>query len=484
MIVTLDSIDIKTAIEAVEKQLQEDKQTSAAMKSAVSLVLIIVKLLMVRLGVNSRNSSVPPASDPHRDKKRSRQVSGRKPGGQPDHDGSTLKPIAEPDDIRTLKLDKRTLPAGDYQEVGFERRQIIDLRIERYVTEFRAQILKNAKGKRFVAPFPEGVTRPVQYGASVKANAVYLSMFQLIPYDRVRTHFAENFDLPISTGTLANFNCEAYTRLAIIETLAKHCLAQEAVVHADETGINVGGQRLWLHNASSAQWTLFHPHAKRGLDAMNDIGVLANVRGTLVHDHWKPYYRYDCVHALCNAHHLRELTYAHEEDAQQWAKAMRDVLLAINEAVTVAGGVLAPKAAALWRRRYRRILRAADQECPEPVAPTGAPKRGRIKRSKSRNLLERLRNYEDDVLRFMENAEVPFTNNQGERDIRMTKVQQKISGCFRSLDGAKTFCRIRSYISTCRKNGVGVGEALECLFNNQWPAFIQRMLDEGVLGAE
>lgn len=165
--------------------------------------------------------------------------------------------------------------------------------------------------------------------------------------------------------------CEAYTRLAIFETLAKHCLAQEAVVHADETSINVGGQRLWLHNASSAQWTLFNPHAKRGLDVMNDIGVLANVRGTLVHDRWKPYYRYDCTHALCNAHHLRELTYAHEEDVQQWAKVMRD------------------------------------------------------------------------VLRFMENAEVPFTNNQGERDIRMTKVQQKISGCFRSLDGAKIFCRIR-----------------------------------------
>src|SRR5690606_30732545 len=135
---------------------------------------------------------------------------------------------------------------------------------------------------------------------------------------------------------------------------------------------------------------------------------------------------------------------AHEEDAQQWAKAMRDVLLAINEAVTVAGGVLAPDAAALWRRRYRRLLRAADKECPEPAAPAGTPKRGRIKRSKSHNLLERLRDYEDDVLRFMENAEVPFTNNQGERDIRMTKVQQKISGCFRSLDGGvcQRSCRV------------------------------------------
>lgn len=480
---TLDSIDIKAAIEAVEKQLQEDKQTSVAMKSAVSLVLIVVKLLMARLGMNSRNSSVPPASDPHRAKKQ-RSLSGRKPGGQPNHNGSTLKPVDDPDDICTLNIDKRTLPAGDYQEIGCERRQIIDLRVERYITEFRAQILENADGQRFVAPFPAGVTRPAQYGASVKANAVYMSMFQLIPYDRVQTHFSENFDLPISTGTLVNMNRDAYERLAIFEVLAKQCLTREAVIHADETGINVGGKRIWLHNASSAQWTLFHPHPKRGQEAMDDMGVLASFRGTLVHDHWKPYYRYGCTHALCNAHHLRELTYAHEEDAQKWAKTMRELLLTINEAVIAAGGVLAATDADSWRRRYRMVLGKADKECPEPVASAGPPKRGRIKRSKSRNLLERLRDYEDDVLRFMENADIPFTNNQGERDIRMTKVQQKVSGCFRSLDGAKVFCRIRSYLSTCRKNGVGIGEALECLFNDKWPEFIQSKLYDAAAGTE
>jgi transposase len=433
--------------------------------------------------MNSRNSSVPPASDPNRVKK-PRSPSGRKPGGQPDHNGRTLTPIDEPDEVHTLQIDKRTLPRGEYREVGFERRQLIDLHIERHVIEFRAQVLENAQGQRFVAPFPDGVTRPAQYGASVKANAVYMSMFQLIPYERVQTHFAENFDLPISAGTLINFNRDAYERLATFEALAKQCLTQEAVVHADETGINVGGQRIWLHNASSTQWTLFHPHAKRGLEAMDAIGVLPGFQGVLVHDHWKPYYRYDCTHALCNAHHLRELTYAYEQDAQSWAKAMRELLLNLNEAVIAAGGVLAPADAALGRRRYRRLLKRADAECPEPVVPEGVPKRGRLKRSKSRNLLERLRDYEADVLRFMRQAEVPFTNNQGERDIRMTKVQQKISGCFRSLDGAKVFCRIRSYLSTCRKNEVGIGEALECLFNGRWPAFIQSKLDDAVKGAE
>ena len=188
---------------------------------------------------------------------------------QPNNNGSTLKPVDDLDDIHTINIDKRTLPAGDYHEAGFERRQIIDLRVERYITEFRAQILENADGQRFVAQFPAGVTRPAQYGASVKANAVYMSMFQLIPYDRVQTHFAENFDLPISTGTLVNMNHDAY-----------------------ETSINVGGKRIWLHNAFSAQWTQFHPHPKRGQAAMDDIGVLTGFLGTLVHDHWKAYYPY------------------------------------------------------------------------------------------------------------------------------------------------------------------------------------------------
>jgi transposase len=345
-------------------------------------------------------------------------------------------------------------------------------------------VLENEKGQRFVATFPSGVIRPAQYGASVKANAVYMSMFQLIPYERVQTHFEENYSLPISTGSLSNFNREAFTRLERFEALAKQELVREAVVHADETGINIGGKRHWLHNASSNHWTLFYPHGKRGAEAMDEVGVLPNFQGTLVHDHWKPYYLYRCTHALCNAHHLRELTHAFEEDKQRWAKDMRDLLLAINEAVKSVDGALEIAEVKKWRKRYRQILRNADSECPPPAAENGPPKRGRIKRSKSRNLLERLRDYEDDVLRFMEDTAVPFTNNQGERDIRMTKVQQKISGCFRSMDGAKVFCRIRSYLSTCRKNGVGVGEALERLFCNEWPEFIQKKLDTATECAE
>lgn len=479
---TLDSIDIKATIADVEKQINDDECMSAAAKAAVRLLLLVVHLLVQRLGLNSRNSSVPPSRDPNRERK-PKKAAARSPGGQPGSNGATLMPIEQPDQIQKLKIDRRTLPRDEYRPAGYERRQVFELRIERHVIEYQAEVLENAKGQRFVAPFPPGVTRPAQYGASVKAHAVYMSMFQLVPYERVQTHFEEQFGLPLSTGSLSNFNREAHDRLTAFEALAKRMLIAAEALHADETGINVGGKRLWLHNASSSNWTLFAPHEKRGQEAMDAMGILPDFHGTLVHDHWKPYYRYDCAHALCNAHHLRELTHAHEEDGQQWAKDMQTLLLACNEAVQAAGGALSARAAGTWRRRYRQVLRRGDIECPPPDEGASA-KRGRVKRSKSRNLLERLRGFEEDVLRFMVDVNVPFTNNQGERDIRMTKVQQKISGCFRTMEGAQTFCRIRSYISTCQKNAVPVGDAIDLLFREKWPEFIKKLMDEEAEGAE
>lgn len=438
-------------------------------------MIVVVKLMAGHLGLDSQNSSKPPSTDPNRERK-VRAAGDKKAGGQPNHKGSTLTLCEEPDEIKTLSIDRRTLPKGQYVDDGYEVRQIIDLHIERVVTEYRAQALKNEKGKRFVAEFPLEITRPVQYGASVKANAVYMSMFQLIPYERVQTHFSEQFSIALSAGSLHNFNHDAYTRLELFESLVKRQLAQEKVLHADETGINVNGKRMWLHNASSKSWTLFYPHKTRGKVAMDDMAVLPHFSGTLIHDHWKPYYRYPCAHALCNAHHLRELTHAAEEDGQQWAKKMHALLCEINDDVLAEQGMLEAKKSKAYRQRYRRLLQKADIECPAPDTIKDPPKRGKVKRSKSRNLLERLRDYEADVLRFMDDTHVPFTNNQGERDIRMTKVQQKISGCFRSMEGAKIFCRIRAYLSTCRKQDVGVGEALDCLFKGTWPDFILKAM--------
>lgn len=474
---TLDRISINKTIANVEQLLKDDRTISPALNAAIQMLIVAVQLLADRAKLDSRNSSKPPAMDPHRARK-AVKPGERKAGGQVAHPGSNLSQVDKPDVIQIIKIDKRRLPKGTYIDAGFEARQVIDIRIERCVTEYRAQVLQNENGQRFVAEFPPEVTRPTQYGASVKANAVYLSMFQLIPYERVQTQFAEQYGIALSTGSLSNFNQEAYRRLADFESLAKRKLLAEAIIHADETGINVDKKRIWLHSASSEKWSWFYPHAQRGHEAMDAIGILPQFTGTLVHDHWKPYYRYQCAHALCNAHHLRELTYAEEIEGQQWAKALRELLLEINGAIEKSETPLSSRRREAFVRRYRAILHEADNECPEPDKKD-PHQRGRLKRSKSRNLLLRLRDYEADVLRFLFDPRVPFTNNQGERDIRMSKVQQKISGCFRSMEGAYTFCLIRSYLSTCRKHGVGAGEALDCLFKGVWPEFIQRVIEGG-----
>jgi len=480
-----NSIEINKTINDVERLLKQDDNVSPALETSINMLLLVVKLLVDRTGLNSRNSSKPPSSDPNRDKN-GRPKSGKPRGGQKGHKGYNLEPVDEPDEITPIKIDRRTLPPGDYVESGYDARQVFDIRISRHVTEYRAQILEDVSGNRWVAPFPFGVGRATQYGANIKANAVYMSLFQLIPYERIQTHFSELFGIPISTGSLVNFNADAYQRLDVFEALVKTMLRNAEALHVDETGVNVDGKRLWLHNASNEKWTLIAAHAKRGKEAIDEIDIIPHFSGLLIHDHWKPYYRYErCDHVLCNAHHKRELTRAYEQDGQEWALKMETLLDQVNTKVRLAGGALSKKESQQWRRQYRLLLKTADKECPPPEEDTPeAKKRGRIARSKSRNLLERLRDYEEDVLRFMDNPLAPYTNNQGERDLRMTKVQQKISGCFRSKMGADIYCRIRSYLSTCRKHGVGVGEALERLFAGKWPDFIQDKLDCLSLGAE
>ena len=215
---------------------------------------------------------------------------------------------------------------------------------------------------------------------------------------------------------------------------------------------------------------IFYPHEKRGKIAMDEAGILPHFTGVLCHDHWKPYYQYtQCQHALCNAHHIRELERAWEQDGMQWAKDMQTLLKEMNKA-QIDNSDLDKGAKQKYREQYQKILLQGDAKCPPPDKNSRVKgQRGRLKRTKSRALLERLRDYQDDVLRFMMSTGVPFTNNQGENDIRMTKVHQKISGCFRSKQGAEMFCLLRSYLSTCRKQYVSASLALELLFKNQLP---------------
>lgn len=460
-------------LKTVQQLLAEEAHLSPALRSILDVMIMLVKLMANRLSLNSRNSSQPPSTDRFsKGDKTDKADAEKQSGGQPGRVGSTLKKIDHPDDIKYLLVDRSTLPPGDYRGVGFDCRQVFDIDIRRLVTEYQAEILENAQGQRFTAPFPAGVTKAAQYGHGVKVQSVYLSQYQLIPYQRVAEHFKDQLTLPISEGSVYAYNRQAYELLEVFEQKVIAKLLQSKVAHADETGINIGGKNHWLHCMSSPQWTLYYAHAKRGLEAMNSKPLLALFTGILVHDHWKPYFKLDCLHALCNAHHRRELTFAYEQEGQVWAKNMLDLLDAILQAVRTQGGALTVDQAADYRDQYRIILAQAEQECPPPLEPEGTKRRGRIKRSQSRNLLERLRDYEQETLRFMTDSDVPFTNNQGENDIRMTKLHQKISGCFRSQEGADFFCRIRSYLSTCRKNDVSATTALSLLFEGKLPAFI------------
>ena len=467
---TIGKIDVTATLKKVEDLLAKDKTLSDSTRSLLEVLVLIVTLMADRLNLSSRNSSKPPSSDPNREKK-PRKKGDRKPGGQNGHTGRTLKKVEDPDKVEVLKVDRAKLPKGPYKEVGYETRQVFNIEISRVVTEYRAQILEDENGNRFTADFPEGVNQPVQYGTTVKAHAVYMSQFQLIPYDRMTDYFSDQLGIPVSAGSFFNFNRQAYDLLETFEALAKQKLIESALAHADETGVNINGDRRWLHCCSNDLWTLLYPHEKRGTEAMDEIGILPSFKGILVHDHWKPYYRYDCTHSLCNAHHLRELTRAWEQDKQVWAKEMHELLETINRKVLDVGGVLSKYMQQKFRQQYRDLIAAAEKECPPPDESRTKGQKGRIKRSKSRNLLERLSDFENDVLRFMTIPEVPFTNNLGERDIRMTKVQQKISGCFRSIEGAKIFCRLRSYLSTCRKHDISSSDALELLFDGRMPDF-------------
>jgi transposase len=477
---TVDNINVEATLKKVQQLIAEEEQLSSALRATLEVMIMLVQIMANRLSLTSRNSSLPPSTDRFKDQDKNKDNGDdeskdkkRTRGGQLGRIGTTLQKVDDPDEIEILEVDQASLPPGNYQEIGFEIRQVFDIDLRRLVTEYRAQVLEDQFGKRYTASFPAEVTKAVQYGNGVKAQAVYLSQYQLIPYLRVQEQFQAQFQLPISVGSIFEFNQQAYHLLEQFELKLIAKMLTSSVLHADETGINIDGKNHWLHCISNPQWTLFYAHAKRGLEAFNAQDVLPRFKGVLCHDHWKPYFQLNCLHALCNAHHLRELTFAEEQDHQAWAKHMRELLLSINDTVKANGGALPDATAASYTEQYRALLKQAELECPPPVSEKKPGQRGRVKRGKSRNLLERLIHYEQETLRFMTNVQVPFTNNQGENDIRMTKVHQKISGCFRSEEGAKIFCRVRSYLSTCRKNNVSASEALALLFEGKLPDFIQ-----------
>jgi transposase len=472
--VNLDKINVTEKLESARTLLAAEKKISPAFKAIVEMLIVIISLLVARLNLNSKNSSKPPSTDPNSQKKKRKKSTDKKPGAQAGHEGKSLVPMDDPDTIIPIKLDKRTLPRGHfYYDAGYEARQVIDIEINRVITEYRAQVLQDEQGHRYVASFPKDVIRPIQYGRSMKSHAVYLSQFQYLPYERLSDYFINEISIPISVGSLFNFNKQAYELLEPFDQFVKQKLIDSTLLHSDETGINWNGKRIWLHDASNALWSYCYPHEKRGAQAMNDIGILPHFRGTLVHDHWKPYYTFKhCRHALCNAHHIRELQWVIDNYPDYtWAALMQTLLREMDHAVNSTDErCLDEVKAEAYQKRYSEIIQLGEQEMPlPPPIISDAKKRGRKKKSKERNLLERLRDFKTDSLLFMKVSEVPFTNNPGEQDIRMAKIQQKISGCFKSMEGAKIFCRIRSYLLSAQKHDILPSEALKTLFEGRLP---------------
>jgi transposase len=352
-----------------------------------------------------------------------------------------------------------------------ETRQVFDLPVIRYeVTEHRVLQAQCACGKVHRGAFPVDVSGPVQYGPKVLATAIYLTHQHMMPVQRTTEVIDDLFGLPISEARVFSACTKAEELLQPTVDAIAASFQEAPVAHADETGLKIGGTLYWMHFLVTTLVTWIGFHKRRGAEAMIAFNILPTFLGILVHDGWDPYRNenFSCLHALCNAHHLRELIYLFEEKQQTWAGQMIDLLReACHEVNQAVDGILGDERRAWYRAAYENILCEGEQNHPRVKGPAG--KRGRPKQSKATNLLGRLREHADDVWRFARHSNVPFTNNLAEQAVRMPKVKQKISGGFRTERGAKNFCVIRSYLATMRKQGVNLFDALTSTFQGNAP---------------
>ncbi len=429
---------------------------------------IEVAELRARLESNSQNSNKPPSSDGY--KKKTVQPAfpkskGKKQGGQQGHKGHTMQQVSAPDIIIPCKPEACSCghKFADEAMVLAEKRQVFDLPEPKLdVTEYRIFKTRcphcSEEQKGIV---PEGVNAPVQYGNNVKALAVLLNVHYKLPYKKIQLLFGDLFGYSINESTITSAGQICYEKLQESENRIKSEILSSKVAHADETGIRVEGKLHWLHAAVTHFYTHLFVHKNRGAQAIHsDESLLKEYIGWLVHDCWASYFNlHNLKHAICGAHILRELQGLVDSGNTKWAKVFKSFLLSVyklpfEERV---------KRRHLIESRYNRICGFGEMAEPPPVKTTG--RRGRLKRTKGRNLLERLIREKHAVLAFAFNPEVPFTNNLVERDIRPTKVKQKISNCFRTFKGAEIYARIEGFISTTRKNNRGVFKELSNTFN-------------------
>lgn len=430
--------------------------------------------LEARLDQNSKNSHKPPSSDGLKKPKRTqslRKKSNRKSGGQPGHKGAKLNRSQDIDQFVFHPVAKCNCCGQDLKDVGVTdhiKRQVFDLpEFRLQVTEHQAEIKMCSCGAISQGEFPGNVGGEVQYGPRVRGLASYLQNYQLLPYQRSAELLRDVFEVSISEGTLYNIGDEAYDNLEDFESKLKQYLIEQALLHSDETGVNVQGNTQWLHTTSNGEYTHYQVHPNRGYEAMNEIGILPHFRGTLVHDCLRSYFRYEqAQHSVCLAHILRELQ-AQIEQKQDWARQMMKLVLNMKKSKdrAIDQGKCEVSQATIkdYQKQYHQIIQRGNRANPLPVKDYNHPRKR--SRTKAQNLLLRLEKYEAEVFRFYTDFEIPFDNNLAERDLRMAKVKQKISGCFRSELGAHYFARLRSYISTAKKQGVNVLEALRQIFD-------------------
>jgi transposase len=444
---------------------QEIEQLKTALQEALTIIAQLnqrVQELEARLSKDSHNSHLPPSSDRFTRQPKSLRKKSEKPsGGQKDHPGKHLMMVQTPDQIIVHTPEKCLSCQHDLSQQPSEktlRRQVIDIPVPHVIVSEHHALRKRCPQCHHctTAPFPVDICAPVQYGPAIAAIGVYLSQVQLLPNERVGQVMEDLLGISFSVGSLHNWIARCAQSLVPIETHIKTALQGVAVLHQDETGLYVAGKRYWMHVACTQVLTHYGVHPKRGREAMDAIGIAPAFHGVSVHDGWASYQGYLYTHALCNVHHLRELTFLEEEHQQIWAGELKEVLLQMKEAVNDAKArgqtALAPRVIKEFETQYDAWLRQGKQLAP-PDPPSARGKRGRKKRSVIHCLLDRLRSQQEWVLAFLHDFTIPFDNSQAERDIRMVKIQQKVSGCFRSPVGAEAFCRIRGYISTMRKQG-------------------------------
>jgi len=459
---------LNLTVKDLNKQLKEARQqTRLAREAHLATVM-----------KNSQNSSLPPSRDPRQRTRSLRQKSGRKPGGQVGHRGTTKEMVAKPDHLvihspESCHLCGSSLNGAEVK--GSERRQVHDLQSQRIeVTEHLSETKVCGRcGMKNKAKFPAGVNAPVQYGQRVRTGAAYLLGYQLLPFERCAETMRDLFNCHLSAGTLATIFKECAGELTEPLMLIKEGLRKSEVLGVDETNLRVNQKQEWVHIASTEQLTLLVHDTRRGTAAIEQIGILSGYKGVCVHDGFTAYDQYrQCRHSLCNAHILRELNYVIETSKPSWATEMKKLLLEIKAAVSTAGEAGKKRLAVRQKKeflgQYDRIVAEAGKLYEPLQRKKGPSKKPRETESPivgaARKLVNRLGAKRDEILFFMTDFKVPFDNNQAERDLRMLKVKQKISGCFRTSLGAEEFCRLRSYVSTMKKQGYGIKEAIKSVF--------------------